>query len=215
MMTIFSRVFLCCLIATLSAAAVEAQGGRPVRRPPGELVAAFVRDNAKVGRAPSMATVELTSVLLGRADYPSANLDSVLEGLERVALTGTSSSLRAEAALSLSLPGSRRALRPRSGTVARLERIYRRSDNPEVRGAIIAGLAHSVEQARALAFLEDVATEEPADYPGAALDALAAISAHEKQGSGVLKRLHETGVVHDQHARQWLDLVASRGYVIR
>jgi hypothetical protein len=207
------------LVTLLSVAVIvaplEAQARRRVTRPPGELIAAFVQDNAAPGRTPSVAGMEVDAVLLDRADYPSANVNAVLDGLESVALTGASGDLRARAALAISASGSRRALHPRPRTVARLERMHQRTDDWEVRAAIVTGLAHSVERQEALRFLEGIAVREHGDYPGSALAALASIAAHEAQGSTVLKRLHITGAVQDPEARQWLELIASCGYGIR
>jgi len=216
MTTILDRVCIFGLIAaTFIPTAGEAQVRRQVIRPPAELITAFVYDNAAPGRTLSPASVDLVSVLLGQADYPPGNLITVLDGLEHIALTGTSSNVRAQASFILSMAGSRTARQPQPANVARLERIYAQSKDAHVRAAIVAGLGRAVESPRALVFLQRVAIKDPADYPGASLDALAAIASQEALGRDVLKRLHTTGAVHDSHARQWLDLAASQGYRIQ
>jgi hypothetical protein len=211
----FARACLLSLIATLAASAVQAQARRQVQQPPGELIAAFVHDNSGPAPKSSVASVNLMSVLLGQAEYPSSSLATVLEGLERVALTESSSNLRADAALTLSAAGSRDARQPNPGTLARLQRIYAKSDDPQVKAAVVSGLARAAEHPRTLAFLEKVATGDPPDYPGASLAALSSIASHGDAGSPVLKRLHTSGAVQDADARGWLDLVASRGYRVR
>jgi hypothetical protein len=210
----FARACLFGLIATFTATVGHAQARRQVKRPPGELMAALAHDNAAPGRT-SSAGMDLMSVLLGQADYPSGHLAALLDGLEGVALTEPSPNVRAEATLSLSMAGSRSARQPQPSNVARLERIYARSDDAQVRAAVVAGLARSVDHPRALAFLEKVATRDPADYPGAPLDALASIASHDEAGSAVLKRLHTTRAIREADARTWLDLVAEQGYRVQ
>lgn len=211
----FARLCVCGLIASLGATAGQAQTRRQVKQPPAELIAGFVHDHGVQGRHPSQASVDLMSVLLGQADYPSGSLATVLDGLEEVALSEVSPDVRAEAALTLSMAGSRSARKPEPATLARLERIYARSDDPQVKAAVVSGVARAAEHRSTLVFLEKVATRDPADYPGASVDALAAMASHADSGSAVLRRLHTTGVVHDPEGSQWLDLVASRGYRIQ
>ena len=215
MTSTFARACLLGLIGACTATAGQAQARRQVKQPPAELVAAFDYDNAAPRHILSQASVDLMSVLIGQADYPSGDVATVLDGLEQVALSGASLNVRAEAALTLSVAGSRDARQPQPTTLARLERIYARSDDPQVRAAVVSGLARAAEHRRTLVFLEKVAAKDPADYPGASLDALASIASHDEPGRAVLKRLHTTGAVHDGHAQQWLDIVASRGYRIR
>jgi hypothetical protein len=211
----FARACLLCLIATFAASAVQAQARRQVKQPPGELIAAFVQDNSAPAAKLSRGSVDLMSVLLGQAEYPSSSLATVLDGLEQVALSEASSDVRAEATLTLSMAGSRDARTPDPAMVARLERLYARSADAQVKAAVVSGLALAAEDRRTLVFLEKVATSDPPGYPGAPLAALAAMASHGDPGSAVLKRLHTTGAVHNSDARQWLDLVASRGYRIR
>jgi hypothetical protein len=211
----FARAWLLCLIATLAASAVQAQARPQVKRPPGEMIAAFLHDNAASGRAMSKASVDLVSVMTGYADYPSGNLAALLDGLEQVALTEPSSNLRAAATLTLSVVGDRDVRNPNAGILDRLQRIYARSDDPQVKAAVVSGLARSAEHSRTFAFLEKVATTDPPDYPGASLAALSAIASHADAGSPVLKRLHTTGAVQDADALFWLDLIAKKGYRVR
>lgn len=192
-----------------------AQARRQAKRTPDQLVAGLVRDDSDPGGSPSAARVELAEVLVGIADYAPARVEAVLDGLERIALTGLSSDVRAEAALSLSVPGSRQAVKPRPGIAARLMRVYGRSNDRQVRGMVVEGLARSVEHQEAIAFLEKVATGERPGAPGSSLAALTAIAAHGDQASPVLRRLHLSGAIKDPDARHWLEFMAQRGYRVR
>ncbi len=159
---------------------------------------------------------DVAHVLTYPDDYLSADLELFLRGLEEIALTGESSRLRASAAFSLSFPGSRRKPHPVPGTVRRLERIYRRSNDPAVRGVVVASMADVAEGDKALVFLEGIATEVPvhADSPGSASRALGTLVAMDEDGRTVLKRLHETQAVRDPEARHELSVLADRGYRI-
>jgi hypothetical protein len=218
MRAMISLAKVAALLASVSAllsASVEAQDRRQVTSTPHQLIAAFVRDYEGDGPLPSTAGMDLSAILLDRADYPGGSLNSVIEGLQEVALSQRSPRLRAVAIMYLASSGSRDALHPRPGTVARLERIYRQSNNALVRASVVTGLARSAEHHEALAFLEDVAARESQDFPGAPQAALTAIASHADEGTGLLRRLHQAKAVHDPQARLWLDQVATTGYRIR
>jgi hypothetical protein len=203
----FALLSLCFCSETLAA-----QARRQVTSSPGQLIGSFVRDHEGKGNPNSIESMELSAVLLNRADYPENSVAALLDSLEAVALSKRAPRLRAIATMNLSSSGSRDALHPRAGTVARLERVYRRTDNPEVRATVVSGLSRSVEHRQAIAFLRGVAIKPAHDYPGAPVAALAAIASHGEAGSVVLRQLDEAKAVQDPEARQWLSLVAARGY---
>ncbi|MGH7586211.1 MAG: hypothetical protein ACREMH_08190 [Gemmatimonadales bacterium] len=156
----------------------------------------------------------MTHVLTYPEDYPRGDLEAFLGGLERLAIEGETSQVRAAAAFSISLPGARWKAHPVSGTVPRLERIYGRSTDQIVRAMVAAGMADVAEQKQALAFLERIAIQDPAqaDFPGAASRALNSIWAMGAEGRQVLERLHTSGAVRDPTARLELAVLAERGY---
>jgi hypothetical protein len=65
---------------------------------------------------------------------------------------------------------------------------------------------------RACAFLEQVATKETPDFPGAAGLAVSSLVMQGDQGRAVLKRLYETGSVRDPRAKERLAILAKRDY---
>jgi hypothetical protein len=197
------------LSLTIWSAPVAAQAQRQVSRSPEELIAGLIDDQKEVGGAPSGALLDLTAVLLGRSDYPSAKVEAVLNGLEHLALAADSPQLRAAAAWDLTVPGSRDAVHARPNSIARLDRVYRKSKDNGVRASIVSGLARSGEGPQALAMLETIALKDQPDYPGSALSALTSMKAHKDQGNAALKRLHEARAVRDPEARRWLDREAA------
>jgi hypothetical protein len=202
----------------LSTVPAVAQTPRRVTRTPTQLLDALVRDHQTPVKPLTPAGIDLTHVLTYPRDYPAADLEKLLRGLEQLALTGESPRLRADAALSLSIPGSYRAVRPIQGTMARLGRIYRRTADAHVRAAVVsgmAGMANPAEHREALAFLERIAVQENADFPGSASKALNMLMFMGEPGRAVLKRLHDTGVVRDPEARNVLAASARQGYRVR
>ena len=198
--------------ACFSPSPLSGQVRRQVTTSPARLVAAFVRDNEGQGRTQSLESIELPAILLSRADYPASSMSALLDSLEAVALSRRPTRVRAIATMALASPGSRDALQPRAGTVARLERIYQRTDSPEVRAAVVSGLTRSTEHQQALGFLETAAIKQPPDFPGEPVAALAAIAGHGERGREVLGRLAQNGRVHDPEAQQWLSLFLSQGH---
>jgi hypothetical protein len=201
--------------ATVTPQPLDAQKPYRVTRTPGELISAFAREYQTPSGPTSGAGLDIAHVLTYPDQYPAADLESFLAGLEQVALTGDSSRLRASAAFSLSLPGSRRKPHPVPATMARLERIYYASKDPAVRGVVVTAMADQAERQEALRFLERLAVQEKPDFPAAASRALATLVAMDAEGRVVLKRLHESGAVREPEARHQLTLLASRGYRIK
>lgn len=199
--TITSVVFLCTLVSSSAIAQT---------RDPGELVAAYVREHQS-HQARSAAFGHLVHVLTHHADYPPADLEKLLGGLEQVALTGEPQRLRAEAALALAIPGSRGAIHP-IGTFPRLGRVYRQSTDPLVRSALVRAMGDLAERGEAVLFLERVAKQEPADFPDAQKRAIASLLKMDAEGRAVLKRLHETNAVRNPDAKLTLAYLAKQGY---
>lgn len=192
----------------------NAQPGRRVTRPPAELLAAFAESYWRVGGSNSPAGHDITHVLAHPEDYPAADMRMFLDGLERLALTGDSSRLRASATVNLSLAGEWRRGRPVPGTMVRLSRIFEQSPDPVVRAVAIGSMISQAERGEALSYLELLAAAAPGDrgYPGGVRSAIGALWAMEGDGVTVLRRLHETGAIREPEERRKLAEMARRGY---
>jgi hypothetical protein len=199
--------FLCAALTTAPAAA---QTRYHVTRPPDELFAAYVRERQALNNQTN-ATVDLAHVLTHSTEYSPADVEWLLRELEQFALTGQPQWLRAEAVGQLALPGSNRAVRPTTGTFARLDRVYRRSSDPLVKTVVVSAMGTLTEEPRAISFLERVATHESGTFPSAG-KALASLLVMGDEGRAVLKRLHDTGAVRDPKARKDLATLAKNGY---
>jgi hypothetical protein len=98
-------------------------------------------------------------IVLHPGFYPRARVDSVIDGLERIALASGSQFVRGQAVAALSMAGSDDA--PIPGVFERAINIYNRSDSHQVRGMIIGYMSHQRDRAKALSFLRSVAMEDP------------------------------------------------------
>jgi len=191
---------------------VLAQAAYHVTRAPAELLAAYVRESQTLNGHHDASTA-ITHILTHHTDYPPADVESLLQGLEEIALTGALSSLRAESAFRLSIPGSRRALHPIPGAFPRLARVYRESSDVLVRRMVVNVMGDLTDRGEAAAFLERVASEEPPG--GIAGRALASLLTMGDEGRLVLKRLHETKAVRDPEVSMDLSTIAKNGYRLK
>lgn len=186
---------------------VAAQQPPLPQAPPSQLLASFRGSGGSHGST-------IYGILLHPDSYNPGWLDQLLSGLTALALNADSPHLRAASVSALSLPGERQRSRPVTGVVTRLVQVYRQSSDPDVRGVVVAVMSDQAERPEALAFLGAIATQpsRAADFPNSASAAIHSLTMMEADGAAVLKRLHETGAVKDQRAREDLDLIAQRGY---
>jgi hypothetical protein len=197
--------FLCCVLAVAPATAQM--------RSPADLLAAYVGERQTPMSKPgtTRASNELIHVLTSPTDYRAGDMESLVRGLEQLALTGSPPRLRAEAAFALSIPGSRGAAQSISGTFARLKRVYDSSSDPLVRSVLVGVMGDLTDQRQAALFLERIAKQERADFPESQRRALESLMRMDEEGCAVLKRLHESGAVRDPEAKLTLAYLAKQG----
>jgi hypothetical protein len=185
-----------------------------VHRSPDELLRAFEQEYQTPKGPTSGVGRDVAYVVTHPETYPARDLTVFVKGLEHLALNGTSSRLRASALMGLALLGSRRKSHPVSGITDRLERIYRQTKDPTVRGMVVVAMSDVVERAKALRFLEGIAVQHPekSDFAGAASRALGSLVAMDDEGRAMLKRLYESGGVRDPGAKLELTNLAQQGF---
>lgn len=139
----------------------------------------------------------------------------LLDGLEEVALGSEPSWLRADAALRIAIPGSRRDPRPLPAIFERLKRVYQRSDDPLVRLAAVGSMANLNDRQAAIPFLVEVAsTQDSVDSGGLAGKALTALMLMDDEGRTALRRLHDSKAVKAPELRVSLETMAKNDYRI-
>ena len=203
------------LVGQALSAPISAQTPHGVGQTPDQLIAAFRGDFQRP--TPSQGAWDVAYVLSHPEDYPPADLERFLAGLQHIAMEGDSSDLRTSATVSLSLPGSKRRLHPVKGTFARLRQIYLKSHDQHVRSVAVGSMADLAEQKETAAFLEGLARKGPGDpdFPRAVGWALQSLPALGDEGRAAMKRLHESGAVRDPEGRALLAEIAKHDYRIR
>jgi hypothetical protein len=156
----------------------------------------------------------------------AARQDSLLNGLERLAVTSNDSNVRRRAAYWIAFAGTGgRAVSPVKGVCSRLARIYRARDDAGVRLAIRNGMPLQAERRAAAAFLRSLAVE-PDSSGGNGVEgyfsigdprteALARLAEMGEEGRAVLQAMHRSGEARSPQARMILDDMARRGFPVR
>jgi hypothetical protein len=154
--------------------------------------------------------------VLTHADrLPVAMIDSVLDGLQRLALTSPRREVRTHAVGLLATAGKHwpKARSARAGN--RLAAIYRGTSDPDLK-ALLVGLSLSwlAEPGPALPILRDVAmqAESQEDFPEASVWAVESLARMGDPGRSVLRDLHRRGAVRSAAARYRLDALARTGF---
>jgi hypothetical protein len=153
----------------------------------------------------------LSAVTAHRDLFPAATVDSVADGLERLALTHPDEQVGVASLYSLgSLGDAKGSLRV--GNVARLVRIYRATDHRR-RSAVVAVLGRAGESRAAATFLRSVAVGDATDPDGRlAAGAVFSLSVLGPDGVATLRDLHQRGLVKEPDARMMLGGLARQGY---
>lgn len=195
-MTIFDKVIFRTLLTSVvllgPSLTVAQPSGHPTAKEKGadEVLSVFQK-RAKSGEASAPAQITYPD------RYPRARVDSVINGLETLALTAESQDVRTQAAAALGLGAS--AQRGLAGMFDRELRVYRNSTSGLVRGVILHFMSDQTERERAILFLRSIATQGPEhqDFDGAPLIAATKLSEMGAEGRGVLADLHEKQLLRD------------------
>ncbi len=150
------------------------------------------------------------AVVLEWRRYRPVVVDSILDGLERLALTSDNQRVRIAAAIWLGTPGEMDP--PRPGIVDRLSRVYRTCDDQAVRRALVGPAFSQRDTAAALQFLEMVARDDRPEDRGSdeppARGAVQYLARLGPRGRAVLERLQREGGVKNPVARANLNYLA-------
>jgi len=130
-------------------------------------------------------------------NYSRARADSVLDGLERIALTGSNISLSSSAAQELTLAGSVQHAPPHA--LDRAVRLYRQSKQKHVRNMILSFLPLQKDRARTIAFLKSVAVQgdQTADFERAPFRAAESLGQMGPAGRAALIDLRDAKLLRD------------------
>lgn len=148
----------------------------------------------------------IPDAVLHPENYSATTVDSVVAGLENLALSGESELVRSEAAIALASAGS--ANHPIPGAFEAKVKVYERSTSNLVRGMIINFIDTGQERQRAIEFLKSTAISVgPPRFDEAPFLAAQHLGFMGAEGRAVLAELHSSGKLKDPRARgyvQWL-----------
>lgn len=155
-----------------------------------------------------------------------ARQDSLLDGLERLALTSTDRNVRQIAAARIAIAGEiGRTAPPRSGVLSRLVRVYRGNSAWLVRSTIMDRIPFLAERRAGAAFLRSIAAEPdtssgigPHGYFAMGdprTEALARLAEMGEEGRAVLQAMHRNRDAHSPQVRLRLENMARRGFPVR
>jgi hypothetical protein len=169
---------------------------------------------------------DVTYSMIGLPDRYIARKDSLLDGLEHLAMSSSNADVRIRATYALASAGKGGAnwsAVPR--VMHRLARIYRSTSHPDVRSPIRDQLPLQAERAAAAALLRSIA-REPDDandgtgphgyfsYGDPRTEALSRLSEMGEEGRAVLQAMHRSGEVRTPQGRIWMEEFARRGFPV-
>jgi len=145
------------------------------------------------------------AILQQRKKYPPAKIDSLVGGLERLAITAATPIARMSAAGALANAGAGED--PLPGAFDRIVAVYRRSGEDLVRRIILSNMSIQHDKERAIAFLKVVAGEPPdsQDFTSASLSAVSKLGSMGDPGLAALAQLRESGALRDGKARGYVE----------
>lgn len=148
--------------------------------------------NARTGRS------GVPDVVRHPESYPRTTVDSVIAGLEMLAVSAEPELVRSEAAVALASAGSDD--HPIPGVFEKKVQLYQRSNSNLVRGMIIAYIDSGQERTRAIDFLKATATSPaPPRFDAAPFLAAQHLSFMGAEGRAILTELYASGRLKDPH----------------
>lgn len=158
-------------------------------------------------------------IMTQQDSFTSAARDSLLAGLEELALGAADPNVRHRASTVLSLAGEPDSGKPLPGIVARLERVYRQTQDDLVRWNIRARAPLQADRRAAAAFLCSLAVApmpppRAFDERDAATDALEQLARMGDVGRATLRQLHTGRTVRSEQARAYLEHLAQQGFPV-
>jgi hypothetical protein len=218
---------LIALLVLFGCAPLRAQADRVdrARTWPVDSVLARLEADVRANLVQSMgARLTYDVFYLGNAFAPRQ--DSLLDGLERLALTSDNDTMRREATSLIAFAGQvGRPSPPVPGVFPRLLRIYRSNTAWLVRALIRDQMPEQAERRAAAAFLRSIAAEPdtgsgtgPHGYFAIGdprTEAVARLAEMGEEGRSVLQAMHRNREARSPQVRIMLDDMARRGFPVR
>lgn len=212
------------LVALLVGSPLRAQSdsAAALRSSVSEMLADFqanIRDGRYHGGAPGPHRL-IGQITFQPDRWPATTVDSLLNGLENLAVHHPVETVRNLATLWIAQAGEAERQTPHPRVMDRLTRIYDQSRDRKPDYVLIASVRKQADSTAAIAFLRRVASEPDRHAePGHAheVHTSASLAVHTlaqmgDRGRGVLRELHVQGRVTDPFARGVLNRLAKRDF---
>lgn len=184
-----------------------------------EMIAMYETDAMETNSS-GIGASHVYRVIVNPESYSVAVVDSVLDGLEHLALRSTAPGVRHAATLTLLTAGERRENRPGIKRVApRLVRIFETTSDRTIRWSVLTSIRRQADVDIVLAFLRRAATQpglvlarppyDEDDEPTLAIQALASLG---ERGRSILRQMHTDRSAGTPMARNRLDWLVSRNF---
>ncbi len=160
-------------------------------------------------------TAGLTQIMVFPDSFLPERVDSLLDGLERFAISSEHQRVQMMAFVTLSGGGMATSRRPLPGIAARLVRIHENASTPHIRDEAVTRLGLQAEREVAVAALQRIAVRDSAQQRSreGALRALSALSRLGPEGEAALRMLHARRLVREPTARHYMrELAIRRGW---
>jgi hypothetical protein len=224
--TIFRRLLLvvCVMVAPPPLCGQSPMAERARNWPVDSVLLHFERDaSARVRN--SAATGSATEIIYLPRAY-TARQDSLVDGLERLALTSHNANVRSEAVALIAFAGTGgRTAPPLPGIIPRLARIYPAWPGDIVQLHIRNSMPEQAERRAAAAFLRTLAIAPDPGNGGMGphgyfavgdprAEALSRLAEMGAEGRAVLQAIHRSGEARSPQARAILARMAQRGFPV-
>lgn len=157
----------------------------------------------------------MSSVLTDPSSFPAAKVDSLLNGLEMLAMSASEQRVQIMALSWLAGAGRGGVSPVIPGIAGRLARVYDRAASVQVRRSALRQLGSQADQESAARILRNIAQQDSASQraPNAAHDAIWGLTELGAPGTAVLRDLHSRRLLRDPEARSAIQQVArQRGW---
>lgn len=202
------------LLTALPAAVIAQE--QHVRRADWPSVRQMLAHFEQVQRGTSRGSLGAISAVLTRPDsFPPAMVDSLLDGLQRLATTSDHPQVQNGALSWLAGAGRESQENPIPGVVERLEAVYEQACSPVVRKAAVRQLGSQAERTEAVQVLRVIATQDSSRQraPEAANEAVWGLTHLGPEGQSALREIHSRGLVRERTARNSVrDIAVQRGW---
>jgi hypothetical protein len=179
-----------------------------------EILERFAADKSTPPRVSEHERTILAMLWQDQDRYPAAQVDSLLDDLERLAIESPSANVQLAATQYFARAGFPQAREPRKDIARRLYRIYRSSSDKGMQENILLLLPRLAALEESLRILREIALQPPSEraYPEASGAAAGALVLMGEEGQAVVRDIYRRNLIRDPLTRRILEYYAARDF---